>query len=785
MKNNFRKYALAAGLLMWATGTGMAQPADTPVNPFANDPAAVAAGQKVFNSTCVVCHGESASGGRGPALNTGNFAHGAGDYDIFQTVRSGIPGSQMPSFSRLPADDVWRVVTYLKSLAGKTGGNEVATGDAKSGEALFFGAGNCAGCHEVNGKGAAVATDLSDEGNKALAAIQAGVNHKLPRGFRAQPHFADVTTPDGRTIHGFVTAEDSFTIALLADGKNVALDKAHVRQISATADALPHGTTLSAKQVDDLVAYLSHQKKRDFAQTAKAVPSPVLPYARLSNSRAEPHNYLSYWGGYDGHHFSELKQIDTSNVTQLQARWAAPLTGPSALEALPLVVDGVMYVSGPPGDVYALDARTGTQLWKFHRKQDVVNPYQINPSNRGVAVLDGRVFFGTLDDNLIALDAHTGRELWEVRVADTLEGFTLTGAPLAVDGKIIMGSSGGEMGLRGFLDAYDPATGKRIWRFYTTPLPGEKGSETWEGDSGKLGGGGTWLTGSYDPALHTLYWSVGNPAPSFNPTVRKGDNLYTDSVIALDPDTGKLKWHYQFTPNDSHDWDSEEDLVLADQVIDGKPRKLLLHADRNGVFYVLDRTNGKFLWAKPFVKATWVKGWDKNGRPIVNHDTDATPEGKIVWPATGGTNFQAPSYDRESKILYLQSVEQQGFANSGPAVFERGKLYTARGKVIPPAAPAPKPEIQALDTTTGEAKWKFPVARGTLSGGVIATRGGLVFVATAEGQFIALDQNTGKPLWNFRTGGPISASPISYAIDGKQYVAIAAGNMLYAFALPN
>ncbi len=763
----------------------MAQPADTPVNPFLHDPAAVAAGQKVFNSTCTACHGEGATGGRGPALNTGRFAHGSGDYDLFQTIRSGVPGTQMPSFAALPADDVWRVVTYIKSLAGRSNANEVASGNAAAGEALFFGAGRCASCHEVNGKGAAIATDLSDEGTKPLGAIRAGVVHKLPPNFRAAPHFADVTTNDGHTVHGFVSGEDSFTIALIVDGNNVVLDKKNVRDIAATRDALPHDVTLTATQTDDLVAYLARQKKRDFAQTAKTVPAPVLTAQRLANSRAEPQNYLSYWGGYDGHHFSELKQIDTSNVAQLQARWAAPLPGPSALESLPLVVDGIMYVSGPPGDVYALDAKTGLTLWRFHRKQDVVNPYQINPSNRGVAVLDGRVFFGTLDDNLIALDAHTGRELWEVRIADTLEGFTLSGAPLAVDGKIIMGSSGGEMGLRGFLDAYDPATGKRLWRFYTTAAPGEVGGKSWEGDSAKLGGGGTWLTGSYDPQLHLLYWSVGNPAPSFNPTVRKGDNLFTDSVVALDPDTGKLKWWYQFTPNDSHDWDSEEDLVLADQMVDGKPRKLLLHTDRNGVYYVLDRTNGKFLWAKPFVKATWVKGWDKAGRPIVDHDTDATPEGKVVWPATGGTNFQAPSYDQQSAMLYLQYVDARGWANSGPAVFERGKLYTARGTVIPPPAPPQRQGIGALDTKTGDYKWQFPVSRGTLSGGLVATRGGLVFAATAEGQFLALDAASGKPLWNFRTGGPITASPISYAVDGKQYVAISAGNMLFAFALPN
>jgi len=787
MRSRFHILAAQAGaLLLMTAAAAIAQPADTPRNPFANDPAAIAAGQKVFNSTCTACHGVGATGGRGPALNSGRFSHGSGDYDLFQTIRTGVPGTQMPSFGALPADDVWRAVTYIKSLAGRGPANEVARGDAAAGEALFFGAGHCAQCHEVSGRGSAIALDLSDEGTRPLAAIAGGVAHKAPPGFRGPPpHFADVTTSDGRTVHGFVTAEDSFAIALKVDGKNVVLDKKNVRTIAATRDAVPHDVSLTAAQADDVVAYLARQKGRDFAQTSKAVPAPVLTYPRLVSSHAEPQNYLSYWGGYDGHHFSELKQIDTSNVARLQARWATPLPGPSALESLPLVVDGIMYVSGPPGDVYALDAKTGLTLWRFHRKQDVVNPYQINPSNRGVAVLDGRVFFGTLDDNLIALDAHTGRELWEVRVADTLEGFTLTGAPLAVNGKIIMGSSGGEMGLRGFLDAYDPATGKRLWRFYTTAAPGETGGDSWSGDSWKLGGGGTWLTGSYDPELHLLYWSVGNPAPSFNQTVRKGDNLFTDSVVALDPDTGKLKWWYQFTPNDSHDWDSEEDLVLADQVIDGKPRKLMLHSDRNGVFYVLDRTNGKFLWAKPFVKETWAKGWDKNGRPIVDHSTDATPEGTIMWPAGAGTNFQAPSYDPESKVLFLHYNDIQGFMSMGPAVFERGKLYTARGSVIPPQGPPPNVGIEALDTVTGEAKWKFPVMRQTNAAGVIATRGGLVFAATAEGQFIALDAKTGKALWNFRTGGPISASPVSYAVDGKQYVAISAGNTLYAFALPD
>lgn len=787
MKQQLRRISLLSiSLVAIALAVkGLAAPADTPVNPYVNDPAAIGEGQKIFESTCIACHGEGATGGRGPALNTGNFSHGSSDYDLFQTIRSGIAGTQMPSFAALPAGDVWKAVTYIKSLSGSEGTQKPVHGDSSAGQSFFFGQGNCSSCHEINGRGEAIASDLSAEGTKALGAIRDGVIHKPVRRFGIAPHFADVITHDGQVLHGFVQAEDSFSIALLLGERTVVLQKKDLRQITASQDALPHGLSLTPADIDNLVAFLAQQKGRDFLVTRKIDPRPVLSYERLVTWHAEPENYLTYWGGYDGHHFSELKQINTANASQLQARWAAPLPGQSALESLPLVVDGVMYVSGPPGDVYAIDARTGLELWKFHRKQDVVNPYQINPSNRGVAVLGGRVFFGTLDDNLIALDAHTGRELWEVRLADTLEGFTLTGAPLALDGKIIMGSSGGEMGLRGFLDAYDPATGRRLWRFYTTPGPGEIGHDSWAGDSWKLGGGGTWLTGSYDPQLHTLYWSVGNPAPSFNPYVRKGDNLYTDSVIALDPDTGKLKWYYQFTPNDSHDWDSEEDLVLADQVVDGKPRKLLLHADRNGVFYVLDRTNGKFLWAKPFVKATWVKGWDSNGRPIIDHNTDATPEGKIVWPAGAGTNFQSQSYDDQDETLYLHYNDMQGWATSGPAIFERGKLYTARGTAIPPQGPPPKSGIAAIDTRTGLVKWRYPVMRPTNSAGVLATRGGVVFAATAEGEFIALDDKTGNPLWHFRTGSPITASPISYAVEGKQFVAIAAGNMVYSFALPD
>ncbi|HEX3756366.1 MAG TPA: PQQ-dependent dehydrogenase, methanol/ethanol family [Rhizomicrobium sp.] len=785
-----RRTILTAAILGALAAPGFAQgqrQADVPDNPFAHDPAAPAAGKKLFDATCAACHGEGATGGRGPNLTTGTFQHGGRDFEIFQTIKVGVQGTQMPSFASLPSDDVWRLVTYIKSLSGQTGDLGTATGDASAGESVF--AANCTGCHEVNGHGLDLAADLSAEGTKPITAIRNGVLHDAPvRPFPPPPRFANIVTQDGTALHGVIKAQDSFALVVeLSDGRRMSLDRGKLKSVTPAEDLAPNNlaSRLTPKQIDDVVAYLSQHKARDFTQTSKISPAPVLTAARLANSNAEPQNWPTYWGDYRGFHFSELNQITPANVKQLQARWAAQLPGESVLESVPLVVDGVMYVSGPPGDVYAFDARTGLELWHFHRRQDIKNSYQNNPFNRGVAVLGGRVFFGTLDDNLIALDAHTGRELWERRTADTMSGYTITGAPLVVKDKLIVGMSGGELGVRGYLEAYDPATGKQLWRTYAIPSPGEKNFGTWGGDSWKTGGGATWLTGSYDPGLNMLYWGIGNPGPDYNPESRPGDNLYTDSILALDPDTGEIKWHYQCTPNDPHDWDSEEDMVLADQVIDGKPRKLLLHADRNGFFYVLDRTNGKFLWAKPFVRQTWNLGFEKNGQPKINPKSLATAEGQVLFPATGGTNFEAPSYDSASKLFYVVYSDQQGFAKTAPVSYERGKLFLGRG-VGTPSGPvaAPRYGVKAIDSSSGETRWDFPLTRGSLSAGLVGTRGGLVFVATAEGEFIGLDAKTGKPLWHFRTGGAMTASPISYAVDGRQFVAISAGNQVFAFALP-
>jgi alcohol dehydrogenase (cytochrome c) len=787
-------FTAAAVALTGGLYAAHAQQADTSTNPFANQPAAVAAGMAVYNSTCVACHEPAGTGGRGPALNTGRLQHGDSDFEIFQVIRGGIAGTQMPNFSGLSTDNTWRLVSYIKSLSERpaAAAQIASTGNAAAGESLFFGSGNCTSCHEMNGRGMDLAADLSAEGARPINTIRDGIAHRPPAGGRGgrgavAPRVADVALTDGKTVSGVIRAEDTFTLQLKQrDGKLLMLDKKNVRSVS---NIKPLSNTdiaakLSGPDVENLVAFLAAQKVRNLAEAAKTTPAPVLSDADLVAGQKKPQNWTSYWGGYNGHHFSELKQVTPKNVKQLQARWTAALPGNSALEATPVVVDGIMYVSGPPGDVYAIDARTGMQIWRFHRAQDVRNPGEINPFNKGVAVLDGRVFFGTLDNNLIALDAHTGRELWEKRLAEALDGYTLTGAPLAVKGKIIMGMSGGEMGVRGWLDAYDPATGNRLWRVYTIPKPDEAGGNTWPRDTWQYGGGATWLTGQYDPELNTLYWSVGNPGPDYNPEIRKGDNLYTDCVLAIDPDTGKIKWYYQFTPNDGHDWDATEDNILANETIDGKPRKLLLHADRNGMYYVLDRVTGKLVFGKPFVKVTWTHGFDANGRVIVEPDAMVTDKGVAVSPAVAATNFQAPSYDKLSGVLYLNFTDSQGFVVSAPAVYQRGSQYLGRGTGTAPPAPTPVQGTMALDSKTGKVLWRHVVVRNNLSAGVLGTRGGVVFVATAEGNFMALDSKTGKALWNFKMPGNISASPMTYSVDGKQFVAITAQNMVYSFALP-
>jgi len=743
-----------------------------------------------------VCHGSGARGDRAPALN-GALRRSEKDGEIFLNIRGGLRGTQMPAFAQFTTDQTWQLVTYLRSLsgAGSTPPSQtlVVAGDAAAGARVF--AAQCAGCHKVNGSGGAVGPDLADASRLTADVVRrkvldpqttAGAPAVRRRGGPTRPRTLVARLQDGREIRGVRRNEDTFSVQMTdAAGRLRMFEKSRLSSFTVENRSLmPAGFAqrLSAADIDNLVAYVKSPRL-----CLAAVPAPAaggVSYARLRNADAEPHNWMMYGGNFAGTHFSKLRQITPANVRTLQAQWSIQLLGDQALQTMPLVIDGVMYTTGPPGQVYALDARAGRQIWRYERKMKSTHAYAINQSNRGVAVPDNRVFFGTLDAALVALDARTGRPLWEVQLADVQLGHSLTSPPLAVDGKIITGISGGEFPIRGFIDAYDPANGKRLRRFYTIPGPGEPGNETWLGDSWKEGGSATWLTGTYDPATNLVYWPTGNPAPAINGDVRRGDNLYSSSVVALNADTGKLAWHYQFTPNDTHDWDSTEDVILVDRMYQGQMRKLLLHGDRNGFLYALDRVTGQFLGAHAFAKQNWSKGFDDKGRPMPVDRSLASSEGSIeIYPSMGGaTNYQAPSYDPATGWFIMAYAESAQRYFATPVTSEPGRQYQG-GRTERVDAPS-RFGIKAVDPETGATKWDFPLMQVSLTNGVLATSGGVTFAASADGNFIALDSKSDRALWKFPTGGAMAASPIAYAVDGWQPMAIASGNVLYSFALP-
>ncbi len=532
-----------------------------------------------------------------------------------------------------------------------------------------------------------------------------------------------------------------------------------------------------------------------FAALATAPLNAQVTYQRLVHSASEPQNWLTYSGNYNGWRYSKLDQIRRANVANLKVEWVYQMPTSHRIEATPLVVDGVMYVSEPPSNVFALDAATGRPFWHYRRAL----PSKINVCcdavNRGVAILGDRLFLGTVDAHLVALNAKTGAVLWDIPVAEGKNGYSITGAPLVVKDMVITGISGGEYGIRGFLDAYDVKTGKRRWRFNTIPAPGEKGHETWGGaDAWKHGGGPTWLTGSYDPELNLLIWGVGNPSPDWNADVRPGDNLYTDSAIALDPDTGALKWHFQFVPHDGCDWDAVQIPVLVDADWNGKPRKLIYWAHRGGFFYVLDRVTGEFLLGKPFATQTWAKGLDSKGRPDRLPNTMPSEQGVTLWPGVqGATNWYSPSYNPLTKLFYLTVWENKGVYLKGEPKYTAGNRYVGSVPDIDVATDPGYGAIRALDPKTGDRVWEYKVHTKPWSG-VLTTAGHVLFGANGgwinrdredmEAYFFALDSDTGKELWRINLGGAIAANPVTYIAGGKQMVTIAAGGGFFTFALP-
>ncbi len=533
-------------------------------------------------------------------------------------------------------------------------------------------------------------------------------------------------------------------------------------------------------------------------------------FERLLNADREPENWLTYSGNNAGQRYSPLTEVNKANVSELEVEWVWQARSLEKFETTALVVDGILYTIQAPNDVVALDAATGRPLWIYAYENAPEGSNCCGRVNRGLAISGETLFMGTLDAHLVAIDAGTGTEIWKREVAPASERYAITHAPLIVKDMVLVGTAGGDRGIRGLLAAYDVNSGEEVWRFHTIPGPGEPGNETWIGtdpESGRaaweIGGAAIWNTGAYDPDTNLTYWGTGNPAPDWDGRDRLGDNLYSDSVIALDADTGELRWYYQFTPHDEMDYDSTQVPILAEVEWEGEMRQVMLWANRNGLMYMLDRVTGEFLYGRPFVQVNWTTGFDSDGRPILNPDAQPRPdEPVLVMPtALGATNWYPPSYSPNTGLFYIPAWENTGtFATQG--VFPRATDRTPMGNVnIQPnmraALNAGEPfeelldpaddqdyygAVRAFDPATGEMIWQHQMNDITWAG-VLSTASDLVFSGGREGYFYALDAATGELLWRISLGGQINSGPMSYAADGRQFVAVAAGTALFAFAL--
>jgi alcohol dehydrogenase (cytochrome c) len=515
-------------------------------------------------------------------------------------------------------------------------------------------------------------------------------------------------------------------------------------------------------------------------------PSGPITFERIQNSNREPQNWLTYSGNNMGQRYSPLTQITPQNVKNLELAWLWQARSVEKFEATSIALDGILYTIQAPNDIEALDATTGRPVWTYLYRNPPEARNCCGNVNRGLAILGQTLFMGTLDAHIIAVDAKSGTLLWNTKVAEAKERYAITHAPLVVKDKVIVGTAGGDAGAPGLIAAFDAKTGQEMWRFHTIPQPGEPGNETWSGDSWKRGGAAVWNTGAYDSESNLTYWGTGNPAPDWDGRQRLGDNLYSECVVALDADTGKLKWYYQFTPHDEMDYDATQVPVLADMNWQGRPRKVMLWANRNGLMYVLDRTSGEFLMGKPFARVNWMDGFDEKGRPKRVPGMAPSKEGTLIMPTVNGaTNWYPPSYSPRTELFYIP-----GWENTGSIAIEGQQPRTVGN--LPPGAPNlvlnDRPEdqgygfVRAFDMKTGDEKWEFKMHDVTYAG-VLSTASDLVFSGGREGYFYALNARTGERLWRTSLGGQVNSGPMSYMVDGKQYIAVAAGSSLFAFKL--
>ncbi|MGO9258327.1 MAG: PQQ-dependent dehydrogenase, methanol/ethanol family [Bryobacteraceae bacterium] len=763
-------------------------------------------GKRQYQARCSGCHGDDGSGGgHGPNIVDVRRPRATSKEAVLGLILKGIPDGGMPAF-QIAEDEADAIATYVMALKAPVAGARAvsapaggAPGDFAAGERFFAGKGNCASCHMVQGRGGVLGPDLSNIGRdrnpaqieQALldpgAAPAPGRGGRGGRGGAPVFHAVTVRLRDGQTIRGVAKNESGFDLQMLGtDGKLHLLLKSQVAEIVREKSLMPK-VEAPPDEIRDLVAYLSR---------LTAGPNPKMPLTAAGMGAGVPfadvaHPKPGTWPGYDGdqsgNRFSPLKQIDTSNVEHLAPKWMFPIPGaPRALEVTPVVVDGVMYVTSV-NEAYALEARSGREIWHYSRpRSQGLAGDAASGINRGVAALGDRVFMVTDNAHLLALHRLSGQLLWDVEMADSHQNYGSTSAPLVVNDLVVAGVSGGDEGIRGFLDAYKASTGERAWRFWTIPARGEPGSETWAGRALEHGCGSTWLTGTYDPEAKLLYWPTGNPCPDYNGDERKGDNLYTASVVALAPDTGKLQWYYQFSPHDLHDWDATETLMLVDAQFHGQPRKLLLQGNRNGFFYVLDRLTGKLLLAEPFVKKlTWASGIGPDGRPKLLPGNEPTVEGQLVCPAVAGAaNWPSSAYNPATGLFYMFAEESCNVYSKNDQWWEAGKSFYGGGTRRAPTDAADGKLLKAIDIQTGKTAWEIPdIGGGILASGLMATAGGLLFYGDGYGAFVAADAKNGKLLWHFNTGQSWKAGPMTYTVDGAQYIGVAAGSTILAFSL--
>jgi PQQ-dependent dehydrogenase (methanol/ethanol family) len=752
----------------------------------AQNPSSTAGAQANYDKLCSGCHGADAHGSQqGPGLAGNASVRRRSTQSLRNAILKGIPAAGMPPFP-LPDAELDALVALVRSLNAPAADSKLP-GDLAAGKEFFFGKGQCANCHMVYGAGEPIGPDLSNVARElTVDQIRQAL---LQPSAQTTAGYALVTVRlrDGGALRGFVRYRTRFDIQL-QDLKGVfhAVSLDRVSAVEDEKQSIMPPVKATPGELQNVIAYLgSLSGVHSGAPTvSRKAPEGGIDFSRIVSPK--PDDWITYNGNLSGNRYSPLKQINASNVSKLNLRWtfSIPLWQQFlpdtpyyhenmryfGLETVPLVADGVMYVTGP-GQVHALDARSGHPIWQYSRPRTpgIVSDASLG-TNRGVAILGDKVFMTTDNAHLIALHRVTGKLLWEVVMPDEAQKYGSTVAPLVVKDMVIAGVSGGDWGIRGFVAAYKASSGERVWRRWTVPGQGEAGIESWKGSAFTYGGGATWLTGSYDRETDTVYWATGNPYPDSDDRERGGDNLYTNSVLALNPATGEVKWYYQFTPHDTHDWDANTPIVLANTKFRGQDRKLLLHADRNGFFYVFDRSDGKLLLAKPFVKKmTWASGIDERGRPI------PMPAGDMICPDSA-TNWNGTAFSPATRLYYVMAIEKCNV-----------KLSAGSWKKERPVAEPARKYLRAIDIDTGNIVWENPevgLTDGKRVAGILGTAGGILFYGDPGGEFLAVDERDGKTLWRLPMNAAIKTSPMTYAVDGVQYVTLAVGSNIMTFSLP-